>query len=570
MFKIKRMTVNYSIDIQPSNYEFDDITYIYGKNNVGKTVMIYALDFVLGKSDANLDKKEGLDNISSIELEINDNNDSLFIKRTRNDEYFYKISKEDEYFQVDNILYKKEISNFINKGDDKYLIEFYQFNEENLTFRAFTFFNFIDEKGLGNLTNIFTRAKDYEHQRRARKIMTFIYNYKNVHEIFELSIKEKNLQQQMEIYNEIKIKYNYLYVEILKYFTQLNLETSGDINELYDRFKNYKYGFNRNSQYKHNDDLNELIKASYSLSEELKYQESLETQSQKLISRNKKSEIILNAFQDLIREDMNWKIYLKYIEDLINKNKSVVDVLSVKDYKGTIDLIKNKKRKIDQKIYSISKGINKYSYEQSLQAINILDHLFENINSITEIKEYETIKKELEKVQNKIKDLKKLFDNHLIESFCNIFLQWYSLLNKKVKFVTDDFNNPGFCIDFNPIESSLVGQRYLKNNMDEKYVYNPGSMARETTWQILACLANLKVINDNFKELPFMRVLIIDGINQPFDETPDTYPEVFKLIKQIAKDIGIQLIVVSTIDREKVDKGKQLNISDGFNRAHNF
>ena len=570
MFKIKRMTVNYSIDIQPSNYEFDDITYIYGKNNVGKTVMIYALDFVLGKSDANLDKKEGLDNISSIELEINDNNDSLFIKRTRNDEYFYKISKEDEYFQVDNILYKKEISNFINKGDDKYLIEFYQFNEENLTFRAFTFFNFIDEKGLGNLTNIFTRAKDYEHQRRARKIMTFIYNYKNVHEIFELSIKEKNLQQQMEIYNEIKIKYNYLYVEILKYFTQLNLETSGDINELYDRFKNYKYGFNRNSQYKHNDDLNELIKASYSLSEELKYQESLETQSQKLISRNKKSEIILNAFQDLIREDMNWKIYLKYIEDLINKNKSVVDVLSVKDYKGTIDLIKNKKRKIDQKIYSISKGINKYSYEQSLQAINILDHLFENINSITEIKEYETIKKELEKVQNKIKDLKKLFDNHLIESFCNIFLQWYSLLNKKVKFVTDDFNNPGFCIDFNPIESSLVGQRYLKNNIDEKYVYNPGSMARETTWQILACLANLKVINDNFKELPFMRVLIIDGINQPFDETPDTYPEVFKLIKQIAKDIGIQLIVVSTIDREKVDKGKQLNISDGFNRAHNF
>lgn len=565
------MTVNYSIyDMKPSVYEFDDITYIYGKNNVGKSVMIYALDFVLGKSNADLNKKEGLENISSIELEINDNNDTLFIKRSRNDEYFYKISKEDEYFQVDNLLYKKEISNFINKGDDKYLVEFYQFNEENLTFRAFTFFNFIDEKGLGNLANIFARAKDYEHQRRARKIMTYIYNYKNIHEICELSNKEKKLQQQLELYNETKVRYNYLYLEILKYLTQLNLETSGEMNELYERFKNYKNGFNRNYQYKCNDDLNELIKASYSLSEELKYQENLEMQSQKLISRNKRSEIVLNAFRDLIKENKNWNQYFKYIEELIYKNKSTIDILSVKDYKGIIDFIKTKKSKIDQKIYSLSKGMNKYSYEQSLQRINILDNLFENIRNIKEIKEYETIKKELIEAQNKIKDLKKLFDNHLIESFCNIFLQWYSLLNKKVKFVTDDFNNPGFCIDFNPIESSLVGQRYLKNNINEKYVYNPGSMARETTWQILACLANLKVINDNFKELPFMRVLIIDGINQPFDETPDTYPEVFKLIKQIAKDIGIQLIVVSTIDREKVDKGKQININEGFNKAHNI
>lgn len=81
--------------------------------------------------------------------------------------------------------------------------------------------NFIDEKGLGNLTNIFTRTKDYEHQRRARKIMTFIYNYKNVHEIFELS-------RFYNIYGGIKKKVEkksiiaFIYDIVLVYIKNLN------------------------------------------------------------------------------------------------------------------------------------------------------------------------------------------------------------------------------------------------------------------------------------------------------------------------------------------------------------
>ncbi len=570
MFNITCLRVNYINNIESTNYAFDKFTYIYGKNNVGKSAMICALDFVLGKSDIKLTDKEGLDNIFSIELEINDSIDQLFLKRTINDDFYYKNSINDEYFEVDDNLYKQEISNFINKGDKKYLDEFFQFNEENLTFRAFTFFNFIDEKGLGNLANIFARAKDYEHQKRARKIMTFLYNYKNIHEICRLNANVKNLTEKLNLYNEIKIKYNYFNKEIIKYFVELNIDTNGGINELYERFLSYKNGFNRNNQSSNKDDLNEFIKASYSLSEELKYQENLESQSQKLISRNKKAELVLNAFKEIVRNDKHWQNYIKEIENLINKSKSNVDVLSIKDYKKTIELIKAKKNKIDQKIYSISKGINKSSYENTSHILNILEHLFENIMDMKEIDEYEKTKKELENVQKKINVLNKLFDNNLIEMFCKTMLSWYKRLGQDVEFAKEDLAKPGFSIDFNPIQASIVGKRNYKDGFKEKYVYNPGSMARETTWQILACLANLKILIDNFKELPFIRLLIVDGINQPFDENLNSYPKVFELIKEISSEIGIQTIVVSTIDRKDVDQGKQLDLSTGFNKSHNM
>ncbi len=570
MFNISHLRVNYINSIEPTNYEFEQLTYVYGKNNVGKSAMIYALDFVLGKSDVGLNDKEGLDNILSIELEIQDNVDKLFLKRTIDDEYYYKIAEEDEYFQVDDNLYKQEISNFINKGNKKFLDEFFLFNEENLSFRAFTFFNFIDEKGLGNLANIFARSKDYEHQKRARKLMTFLYNYKNIHELCKLNIDEKKLAEKLNSYNEIRINYNYSYKEILKYFVELNIETNGETNELYERFLNYKNGFNRNNESVNRDDLNELIKASYALSEELKYQENLENQSQKLINRNKKSELVLNAFKEIVRDDDHWQGYIENIEELINKNKYNVDVLSIKDYKKTIELIKKKKNRIDQKIYSISKGINKSSYEKTSHILSVLEHLFKNINNSKEIVEYEKTKKTLEMVQGKIKDLNKKFDNNLIKAFNETILSWYKRLAVNVDFAEEDLGKPGFCIDFNPIQTSLVGKRNYKDDINEKYVYNPGSMARETTWQILGCLANLKILIDNFQELPFMRLLIVDGINQPFDENPNSYPKVFELIKEISAEIGVQLIVVSTIDRNEIDRGKQLDLSTGFNKAHNM
>ena len=65
MFEIKYLKLNY-IDkkISPTVYSFEQINYIYGENNVGKTVMLKSIDFILGKSDFLLEKTDGLDGVA--------------------------------------------------------------------------------------------------------------------------------------------------------------------------------------------------------------------------------------------------------------------------------------------------------------------------------------------------------------------------------------------------------------------------------------------------------------------------------------------------------------------------
>ena len=66
MFKICYLKVNYEDQsIEPSLFQFGDSVYIFGPNNVGKTIMLQAIDFVLGKSNFIIKDKDGLENIRS-------------------------------------------------------------------------------------------------------------------------------------------------------------------------------------------------------------------------------------------------------------------------------------------------------------------------------------------------------------------------------------------------------------------------------------------------------------------------------------------------------------------------
>ena len=55
MFKIDYITLVY-IDnkVESTKYEFERINYIYGTNNVGKTAMVKAVDFVMAKDEFDL------------------------------------------------------------------------------------------------------------------------------------------------------------------------------------------------------------------------------------------------------------------------------------------------------------------------------------------------------------------------------------------------------------------------------------------------------------------------------------------------------------------------------------
>jgi hypothetical protein len=183
--------------------------------------------------------------------------------------------------------------------------------------------------------------------------------------------------------------------------------------------------------------------------------------------------------------------------------------------------------------------------------------------------EIEEKEKQIQLVKNRIKELNREFDETLKNRFNKIILEFYKELKGKTTFADDDFKKPSFKMDFDPIKISIAGLRAKnENNLNDLISYNPGSMARETTWQILAYLTMFKILSENFSELPVMKILFIDGLNQPFDESPECYPNVYRFFQEKAKEVEVQLVVVSTKDGSSIGADYQINLSDGFNKAH--
>lgn len=572
MFKVCYIKVNYLDQrIESTTYSFTASNYVFGANNVGKTVMIQAIDFVLGKSNFKLYTKDGLEGIASIEAKLENENNTLYLLRSDN-EYGYKYSVADTgYLTVDYELYKKEITAFLIGSVNEYFEEFKDYVEEDLTFRAFSFLNFVDEKGLGNLTNIFTRIDNFYNQKRVRKLMTFLFNHVNVSKLIKLQKQEKILEEDLEKLRVKKATYNYLYGIIINGCQALQIPIQKDavIEDIAVTFKSFKDTYNRNSgqEVKKTGDIGMLMKMSYNLSEELKYQENLQRQTNFLISRNKKVEQLLSTFKTLIYVDDRYEQYVDEIANTLKKQEVSQEILSIKDYRKTIAEIRTKKAKIDRQIIEAQTRLNKIPFEETLKLIGKVEQALIDIENIPDILEIENKEKQLQTVKNEIKDIKNRFDETLKRRFDDILLSYYSELKGKIDFATKDFKQKNFRMLFDPLKISISGQKVKSDNDSELVSYNPGSMARETTWQILAYLAMFQILKEHFIKLPVMPILFIDGLNQPFDDEKSSYPNAYKFIRSKAAEIGIQLFVVSTRD------GKPLGVNDqilltGFNKSY--
>ena len=264
--------------------------------------------------------------------------------------------------------------------------------------------------------------------------------------------------------------------------------------------------------------------------------------------------------------DENYSVYVDDIEALIKKQQLSHDILSVKDFDKTIQEIKIKKADIDRQIALCQNGLNKGSYENIIKAIGRIEQAFANISSIPDLDEIKDKEQRLTQIEERINKLRNEFDNTLKEQFDKTMLMFYKELNQ-IKFVADDLQQKKFKIVFDPIKVTIYGERLKDKSEDVSIAYLPGSMARETTWQIIAYLAMFKLFKEEFMDMPLMPVLFIDGLDQPYDEEKESYPNVYSFIRNKALEIGVQLFVVSTRDGKPIGINDQLHII-GFNKTY--
>ncbi len=572
MFKIDYIKLIYeNNNMAPTVYSFDDVNYIYGTNNVGKTAMVKVVDFITAKDEFDLKSYDGLDNIEAIEGCLVHDNDLLYLRRTKNNIYAYKKSNNSEYVETSDELYKKEITYFINRGENVFLEDFYQYAKEHLTCRAFSFLNFLNEKDLGNISNLFMSADTYYNQARIRKLISFIFNYKNIKRIAELEKENERLEKEIKANLNSISRYNYLLKLIETNMVDLQLDATDNLEEMRGAFIKFKKGYLRDNQNSKTPkgDLALLMRISCALSEEIKYQRNLLNQSTNLKSRNERAGKLLTAFKEILKYDESYAKYLEKIDAILEKQIQENDILSLKDFGKTIEAIEKKKYKIDQQIKECNNGLNKFEYEEILKKIGVIEQSFDEISLIKGIRDVQKWEEALSNNKKEIQKLSKEFDGTILYEFDMWVNNTYMEL-KDVVFVQEDAALSGFKIKFNPIAVSLSGEKLTtKGEKQESVTYNPGSNARMTTWQIIAYLGLFNIISTHFTSLPIMKFIVVDGLNQPFDETESCYPNVCELIKKVAKTLGVQLFIVSTRNLQCNEGEKFIDISEGFNRMHN-
>lgn len=93
--------------------------------------------------------------------------------------------------------------------------------------------NYIEEKGLGDLSVVFTKAKELKHQIRIRNIMDFFFNYENIEQIYEKEIELEGAERE---YSEISKDYQEFtrsLFQVKKLFKELQLTYTGDFKKDY-------------------------------------------------------------------------------------------------------------------------------------------------------------------------------------------------------------------------------------------------------------------------------------------------------------------------------------------------
>lgn len=560
MFRIKEVALYRGTNSK--TYCFTDNTYIYGNNSVGKTAFTKVIDFVLGSSDAL--SHDGLDNIDEVGAYITNEKTELWIKRGVNKEFSYRRTKDSGYSVVSFETYKDIICEVITENVDVKAVQVYKkVFEENPSFRSFTFVNYVDEIGQGDLGSIFTRGKDIRHIVRIRKIMDFFFNYENAEKIYEKSVALENLENEYRKFSEKLRLYKQSIRDVQKLFSELGLRYSGDMSADYKSFLSYKEQFNRENS-KPKGDLSYLVRASHSLAEEIKVYGYLKNQSVAASSRKERTERLLSMLGAIVADNPNYIDEVSTINKMIGEIEKDKIILSLADYDESIKKISAEKEKVDNEIRNLQNQASELDYEETIKKLALAENCFLVINSDIDMDRTAALESRIKETKKEIRQLKNNFSQKAISDFNDRLTEMYLKSDvKNVQYLNDDRNDPDFSLRFDPFSQVLVA--YHREG-DAMAAYIPGSMARHNHLQLLVYLCMLEYLHKNFNNFIYLPILIMDSPDQSMDSA--SFEEIYPAIVKVAKEIGIQTIFISKTKIGSVEESDLIDISKGLNPFH--
>ena len=559
MFKFESITFNH--DDESQTYSFSMHAFVYGLNTVGKTALTKAIDFVLGGSEGLT--YQGLDSIDSVEAFISNKKTSLWIKRTISGSYYYKRTAESQYSEVSSEVYKDNICLLISDNANTHLLDVYsKVFDEKPSFRSFNFLGYIEEKGLGDLSVVFTKARELKHQIRIRNIMDFFFNYENIEQIYEKEIRleqaEKELSELAKDYQE----YNRSIFQAKKLFNELHLTYTGDFVKDNKTFSDFKTSYIRTAKAK-SKDLVYLTKASFSLAEEIKLYTFMRDQSINMVDRKERTKRLLAIISSIVQEHPEYKEYTQSIETIVKEIGDENIILSLTDYTKAIKDIKTEKDKLDSQIEQLRNQASDLTYEAAMKKVGLLEHIFSIISREFNVEHFQNLENEAARLKSEIKFLKSSFNQDRIKKFNENLTNLYLKSGLDIKHLNEDLQDNEFSLEFDPFKLCLFATHKVEEQFQR---FMPGSMTRQTHLQMLVYLCMFGHLNENFPNFIYLPLLIIDSANQPMGV--QIFEKVYPTIISIADQYGVQTIFMSKDQLDNIDSDDLIDISTGLNKFH--
>lgn len=559
MFRLESIQFNNGNDKQI--YTFTAHAFVWGPNTVGKTALTKAIDFILGSSDQL--SYQGLDNIDSVEAYLTNESTNLWVSRTIGGRFFYKRTRESEFTEVSQDVYKDNICLMIcPTPNTRFTDVYHKVFEERPTFRSFNFLNFIDEKGLGDLSIVFTKAKEFKHQIRIQNIMGFFFNYENIEQIYEKELRLEQVQEELSVSEKSYLEYTRSIYQLKKIFSELQLPYSNNFTEDLKTFQAFKTNYTRKSK-STSKDLIYLTKASFSLAEEIKMYTFMKNQSINMVERRERIKRLLTILYTITGDHPEYEEYAQMITGTIRGIEEENLILSLTDYGKAIKDINAEKEKLDIQITQLRAQASELPYEVAIKKVGLLEHIFTVISREVDAGKIAQLQNEAIQLKKEIKNLKTSFDQSKIKRFNSQLTELYIGNELKVKHLEEDRKETDFSLEFDPFRLCLFAS---KVEDDRETHFTPGSMTRQTHLQMLIYLNMFRYLKENFPDFICLPLLIIDSANQPMGI--DVFKEVYPTIVALADEFGVQTIFMSKDRLEDIPEEDFINISSGLNKFH--
>ena len=539
----------------------NNINFIKMGNSKGKTSLFTLIDYLLGSSSITL-SQQTFHEIDSAELYTNH---GIFIRSIIDKNYFgFKLRQNDGLQVVSEDYYKNQIENACLDGVFSERDSVRALADENISFRTYTMFNFLDEHYLGQIEkNIFSKQTLFEYY-RGKYIFDYVFNKNNINrinliknEIEELNKKNASSDAKRHIQKNKQDRVRSIFAEL-----GINFKINDNKKNIEELIKYESELLMSNSRIKEAEDYYYLWDILNNVTNTLRKLKEQKLSIKKQNELNEKRIMLLKSLKELFDGSSGDNIIEPIIE-LISKCEMVNIAAENSDFNETINELEKRRKEIQKEIYSIKAANSDINIETKRMRVAEAKVLIDDINSFIDkdIPDYEELIKQKKK---EIRELRNSYDVSMEDKVSSLINYYYSSLKGKgYEFIEKDYEKNNFRLHFSYKKMTVFGYTTMEAENGKRYdvVTMPESMSRQTVIQLCTYFAFNHIFKTDFK-FPIICSLFLDNVTKPLENA--NKPIIYDLLVLFTNEVKDFNVIVTT-DCDEDNRNTSKFYEEGLN-----